>query len=79
MISDEVYDQTIFGDNPFVPMGKFASIVPVLTLAGISKGWVVPGWKIGWIALNDPEGIFETTKVCLRLFVFLVPYCCFVL
>ncbi|XP_020887575.1 S-alkyl-thiohydroximate lyase SUR1 [Arabidopsis lyrata subsp. lyrata] len=63
VISDEVYDQTIFGDNPFVPMGKFASIVPVLTLAGISKGWVVPGWKIGWIALNDPEGIFETTKV----------------
>ncbi|KAG7584552.1 Aminotransferase class I/classII [Arabidopsis suecica] len=63
VISDEVYDQTIFGDNPFVPMGKFASFVPVLTLAGISKGWVVPGWKIGWIALNDPEGIFETTKV----------------
>lgn len=67
MISDEVYDRTIFGDNPFVSMGKFASIVPVLTLAGISKGWVVPGWKIGWIALNDPEGVFETTKVCLLL------------
>ncbi|VVB07342.1 unnamed protein product [Arabis nemorensis] len=45
-------DQTIFGDNPFVPMGKFATIVPVLTLGGISKGWVVPGWKIGWIALS---------------------------
>lgn len=70
VISDEVYDQTIFGDNPFVPMGKFASIVPVLTLAGISKGWVVPGWKIGWIALNDPEGVFETTKVCLLLLLF---------
>nr|ACH41761.1 SUR1-like protein [Brassica rapa subsp. chinensis] len=63
VITDEVYDQTIFGDNPFVPMAKFASIVPVLTLGGISKGWVVPGWKIGWIALNDPEGVFESTKV----------------
>ncbi|CAN8257515.1 unnamed protein product [Cochlearia groenlandica] len=63
VIADEVYDQTTFGDNPFVPMGKFASIVPVITLGGISKGWVVPGWKIGWIAMNDPEGIFESTKV----------------
>ncbi|KAJ4889327.1 hypothetical protein Rs2_29075 [Raphanus sativus] len=63
LIVDEVYDKTIFGDNPFVPMAKFASIVPVLTLGGISKGWVVPGRKIGWIALNDPEGVFESTKV----------------
>ncbi|KAL0885490.1 hypothetical protein Bca101_009473 [Brassica carinata] len=62
VITDEVYDQTIFGDSPFVPMAKFASIVPVLTLGGISKGWVVPGWKIGWIALNDPEGVAQSIK-----------------
>ena len=64
MITDEVYNQTMFGDNPLVPMAKFASIVPVLTLGGISKGWAVPGWKIGWIALNDPEGVLESTNVC---------------
>ncbi|CAF1719070.1 unnamed protein product [Brassica napus] len=63
VITDEVYNQTIFGDNPLVPMAKFASIVPVLTLGGISKGWVVPGWKIGLIALNDPEGVFASTNV----------------
>ncbi|KFK29369.1 hypothetical protein AALP_AA7G125100 [Arabis alpina] len=63
VISDEVYCQTIFGDNPFVPMGKFSTIAPVITLGGISKGWVVPGWRIGWIALNDPQCILKSTGV----------------
>lgn len=64
VITDEVYCQTIFGDNPFVPMGEFSSIAPVITLGGISKGWVVPGWRIGWTVLNDPKGILKSTGVC---------------
>ncbi|CAH2061155.1 unnamed protein product [Thlaspi arvense] len=63
VISDEVYDHVVFGDMPFVPMGIFASIVPVITLGSISKGWVVPGWRIGWITMNDPNGIFRSTGV----------------
>uniref|UniRef100_A0A1J3F119 Putative aminotransferase TAT1 n=1 Tax=Noccaea caerulescens TaxID=107243 RepID=A0A1J3F119_NOCCA len=67
VISDEVYSQTIFGDNPFVPMGLFSSIAPVITLSGISKGWIVPGWRIGWIVFNDPQGIFKSTGVAQSL------------
>ncbi|KFK32606.1 hypothetical protein AALP_AA6G265900 [Arabis alpina] len=63
VISDEVYDHLVYGDMPFVPMGKFASIVPVITLGSISKGWVAPGWRIGWIAMNDPNGILRSTGV----------------
>ncbi|KAJ4913472.1 putative aminotransferase TAT1 [Raphanus sativus] len=61
VIADEVYRETIYGDNPFVPMGKFSLIAPVITLGSISKGWIVPGWRIGWIALNDPKGILKST------------------
>ncbi|CAN8326271.1 unnamed protein product [Cochlearia groenlandica] len=63
VISDEVYNKTIYGENAFVPMGIFASIVPVVTLGSISKGWLVPGWRIGWIAMHDPKNIFKTTRV----------------
>ncbi|XP_010525803.1 PREDICTED: probable aminotransferase TAT4 [Tarenaya hassleriana] len=63
VISDEVYRWTVFGDRPFVPMAKFASIAPVITLGSLSKGWGVPGWRMGWIALNDPEGVLKSTKV----------------
>ncbi|XP_018481522.1 S-alkyl-thiohydroximate lyase SUR1-like [Raphanus sativus] len=63
VISDEVYKHTIYGENPFVPMGMFASIVPVVTLGSISKGWLVPGWRIGWMAMHDPNNVFKTTGV----------------
>ncbi|XP_073118946.1 tyrosine aminotransferase-like [Henckelia pumila] len=57
VISDEVYDHLTFGSNPFVPMGVFASIVPVVTVGSISKRWIVPGWRLGWLVTNDPDGI----------------------
>ncbi|EOA19176.1 hypothetical protein CARUB_v10007855mg [Capsella rubella] len=63
VISDEVYNKTIYGENKFVPMGIFSSIAPVVTLGSISKGWFVPGWRIGWIAMNDPDNVFKTTGV----------------
>ncbi|XP_013598537.1 PREDICTED: S-alkyl-thiohydroximate lyase SUR1-like isoform X1 [Brassica oleracea var. oleracea] len=63
VISDEVYKHTIYGENSFVPMGIFASIVPVVTLGSVSKGWLVPGWRIGWMAMHDPNNVFKTTGV----------------
>lgn len=63
VIADEVYDHLTFGENPFVPMGVFGEVVPVLTLGSISKRWVVPGWRLGWIAISDPNGVLKETKV----------------
>ncbi|RRT83270.1 hypothetical protein B296_00018097, partial [Ensete ventricosum] len=55
--ANEVYEHLTFGSNPFVPMGMFGEVVPVLTLGSISKRWVVPGWRLGWIVTNDPNGV----------------------
>ncbi|XP_062183211.1 nicotianamine aminotransferase 1-like [Phragmites australis] len=63
VIADEVYAHLTFGEKKFVPMGVFGSVSPVLTLGSISKRWVVPGWRLGWIVTNDPNGVFQRIKV----------------
>lgn len=66
MIADEVYGHLAFGSKPFVPMGVFGSIVPVLTLGSLSKRWIVPGWRLGWFVTTDPSGTFKDPKVSNR-------------
>lgn len=67
VIADEVYNHLCFGSKPFVPIGAFGSIAPVLTIGTISKRWIVPGWRLGWIALTDCTGILHKSGVSLSL------------
>ncbi|XP_044465308.1 tyrosine aminotransferase-like [Mangifera indica] len=63
VISDEVYDHLTFGNKAYVRMGVFGSTVPVITLGSISKRWIVPGWRLGWLVTCDPNGILKKSGV----------------
>ncbi|PHT35647.1 S-alkyl-thiohydroximate lyase SUR1 [Capsicum baccatum] len=68
VIADEVYSHLCFGNNPFVSMGVYGSITPMLTLGSISKRWIVPGWRLGWIAMIDPSSVLKKSGIaeCLQ-------------
>ena len=53
----------IFGGEKFFPIASLAHNVPVLTLGGLSKRWLVPGWRLGWILISDKNGILAKGKV----------------
>lgn len=71
VMSDEIYEHIIF-EGEHVSMASFASIYDrVITVNGVSKGYAMTGWRIGYIgaplwiaeACNKLQGQF-TSGVC---------------
>ncbi|KAJ4822216.1 hypothetical protein Tsubulata_013581 [Turnera subulata] len=63
VIADETFAYMTFGSTPFVPVGVFGALVPVLTLGSISKRRMVPGWRMGWLVANDPTGLLQDSGI----------------
>jgi len=61
LISDEIYDQLTF-DKKQTPMVKAAKDVPVVGLNGISKVYLAPGWRVGYVYFSDTKGELEPLR-----------------
>jgi alanine-synthesizing transaminase len=48
IFADEIYDKLILDNDQHISMAAVAPDVPVVTLGGLSKNYLVPGWRIGW-------------------------------
>lgn len=59
MIADEIYSGFVFEGNAFYPMASLTTEVPVLSVGGLAKKWLVPGWRLGWILVHDRNGAFK--------------------
>jgi alanine-synthesizing transaminase len=55
IFADEIYDRLLFDGAKHVPLGSLDPRACVLSLCGLSKNWVLPGWRIGWGVLSGPE------------------------
>jgi alanine-synthesizing transaminase len=51
IFADEIYDRLVF-DGKHIPIGSIAGDVPVLTFNGLSKNYLCPGWRIGWMIFS---------------------------
>src|SRR5256885_12617418 len=48
IFADEIYDKLILDDEKRVSMAAVAPDVPVVTVGGLSKNYLAPGWRMGW-------------------------------
>ena len=55
VVADEIYDGLDFTGRQ-VSVASRSSDVPVIALNGVSKVYYAPGWRIGYMALHDPNG-----------------------
>lgn len=54
LVSDEIYDQLIYGETEYFGLASLAKDVPVVVLNGFSKAYLMPGWRIGYVYFHDP-------------------------
>jgi alanine-synthesizing transaminase len=51
VLADEVYADLAFA-GPVPPLGSLDPDGPVLSFSSLSKGYLVPGWRAGWVAVG---------------------------
>ncbi|HEX6802976.1 MAG TPA: aminotransferase class I/II-fold pyridoxal phosphate-dependent enzyme [Terriglobales bacterium] len=48
IIADEIYDRLILDGSELISIAEVAPDVPIVTLGGLSKNYLAPGWRVGW-------------------------------
>jgi alanine-synthesizing transaminase len=68
VFSDEIYDKLILEETPHLAFAAIAPDVPCVTFGGMSKNYLVPGWRIGWgIISGDAAAVKTYTEGVHRL------------
>lgn len=67
IVADEVYADMVFSGRQFVSIASMSSDVPVLSVGGLSKQFVVPGWRTGWLLVHDRNNVLEDGGVRLGI------------
>ena len=68
VFADEIYDKLILEDTPHIAFASVAPDVPCVTFGGMSKNYLVPGWRIGWgIVSGDASVVKAYTEGVHRL------------
>ena len=74
VFSDEIYDKLILdydsqiNETPHIAFAAVAPDVPCITFGGMSKNYLVPGWRIGWgIVSGDATAVKAYTEGVHRL------------
>ncbi len=65
IISDEIYDRISFDDS-FVSPASMTDEVPILTFNGISKIYLAPGWRVGYIAFYNWDTLFDIKEGIMK-------------
>lgn len=62
IIADEIYEHFVFPGIEYHSISSLSVNVPVLTCGGLTKRFLVPGWRLGWIVIHDRNNIFDDIR-----------------
>jgi len=68
VFADEIYDKLILDQSPHIAFAAVAPDVACVTFGGMSKNYLVPGWRIGWgIVSGDAAAVKGYNEAIHRL------------
>lgn len=60
IFADEIYEKLIFDETErHISVATLAQDLPVVTFNGLSKAYLVPGWRIGWAIATGPREVLQ--------------------
>jgi alanine-synthesizing transaminase len=59
IFADEIYDKLLFDGNKHISLASLDSEAPIITFGGLSKNYVVPGFRIGWGVVSGDNEILS--------------------
>ncbi|KAJ9589877.1 hypothetical protein L9F63_016995, partial [Diploptera punctata] len=63
IIADEIYEHMVFPGEHFTSLASLSEEVPILSCSGLTKRFLVPGWRMGWIIIHDRNDIFKKGEI----------------
>ncbi|ETN64518.1 tyrosine aminotransferase [Anopheles darlingi] len=62
IVADEIYEHFVFPGHEFHAVSSVSRTVPVLSCGGLTKRFLVPGWRMGWIIVHDRGNVLEEVR-----------------
>jgi aspartate/methionine/tyrosine aminotransferase len=68
ILADEVYSDLVYDSpGPHTLMASLAPDAPVISFSSLSKGFVAPGWRAGWLAVGRSTRMDEVLAAIKKL------------
>ncbi|OQY70166.1 MAG: aminotransferase [Ignavibacteriales bacterium UTCHB3] len=66
IFADEIYDKLLFDGKKHISIAALNSEVPCITFGGLSKNYMVPGFRIGWGVVSGNEAVLKDYMAALN-------------
>jgi alanine-synthesizing transaminase len=66
VLADEVYGDLGY-DGPIPPIGSLHHDAPVVSFSSLSKAYLAPGWRTGWLAISNSPRFDEMVAAVRKL------------
>ena len=66
LLADEVYGDLAY-DGPTPPMARIDTDAPVISFGSLSKAYLAPGWRAGWMAVGASPRLAGVLAAVLKL------------